>query len=173
MLGGYFSDRIGGQRVIFVAAIFWSLITFWMPNILQLPSRQWYYSIPFIVTVRILNGAFQGVHFPAMSSITSQVNTTFNHQPTLGNWHWNTSLPEFMFQWTVQFFQPLNSWFSIGNTSNWNFRIICIRLLRMANVISCYWIFRYCVGVNDAILYNVSGSQSNYKSINAESPVYE
>lgn len=54
-------------------AVFWSLITFWMPNILLLPSRQWYYSIPFIVTVRILNGAFQGVHFPAMSSITSQV----------------------------------------------------------------------------------------------------
>lgn len=67
------SDRIGGQRVIFVAAICWALLTFWMPNILLLPSRQWYYSIPFIVTVRILNGAFQGVHFPAMSSITSQV----------------------------------------------------------------------------------------------------
>lgn len=52
VLGGYFSDRIGGQRVIFSAAVAWSLITFWMPNLLTLTSRQWYYSIPFIVTIR-------------------------------------------------------------------------------------------------------------------------
>lgn len=73
VLGGYFSDRMGGQRVIFVAAIGWSLITFWMPELLVLTPRQWYYTIPFIVTIRILNGAFQGVHFPSMISITSQV----------------------------------------------------------------------------------------------------
>lgn len=77
VLGGYFSDRIGGQRVIFVAAIGWSLITFWMPELLALAPQKWYYSIPFIVTVRILNGAFQGVHFPSMSSITSQVAIIF------------------------------------------------------------------------------------------------
>lgn len=58
--------------MIFVAAIGWSLITFWMPYLLTLTSRQWYYNIPFIVTIRILNGAFQGVHFPSMISITSQ-----------------------------------------------------------------------------------------------------
>lgn len=74
VLGGYFSDRIGGQRVIFVAAIGWSLITFWMPDLLlAMTSRQWHYNIPFIVAIRILNGAFQGVHFPSMISITSQV----------------------------------------------------------------------------------------------------
>lgn len=74
VFGGYFSDRMGGQRVIFVAAIGWSLITFWMPDLLvAMTSRQWHYNIPFIVTIRILNGAFQGVHFPSMISITSQV----------------------------------------------------------------------------------------------------
>lgn len=64
---------MGGQRVIFVSAIGWSLITFWMPELLSMTPRSWYYSIPFIVTVRILNGALQGVHFPSMSSITSHV----------------------------------------------------------------------------------------------------
>ena len=61
VLGGYFSDKIGGQRVIFFAAIGWSLITFWMPNILLAPSKSWSYSIPFIVTIRIINGACQGI----------------------------------------------------------------------------------------------------------------
>lgn len=65
---------MGGQRVIFLAAIGWSLITFWMPELLVLTPRQWYYTIPFIVTIRILMGALQGVHFPSMISITSQVN---------------------------------------------------------------------------------------------------
>lgn len=71
-MGGYFSDKIGGQRVIFLAAIGWSQITFWMPNILLMAPKSWTYSIPFIVIIRILNGACQGVHFPSMISITSQ-----------------------------------------------------------------------------------------------------
>lgn len=50
-----------------------SLITFWMPNILLAAPKSWNYSIPFIVTVRIFNGALQGVHFPSMISLTSQV----------------------------------------------------------------------------------------------------
>lgn len=49
-----------------------------MPNLLLLTSRQWSYSITFIVTIRILNGAVQGVHFPSMISITSQVNGHFD-----------------------------------------------------------------------------------------------
>lgn len=72
-MGGYFSDKIGGQRVIFLAAVGWSLITFWMPNLLLLMPRSWAYSLPFIVTIRIIHGASQGVHFPSMISMTSQV----------------------------------------------------------------------------------------------------
>lgn len=43
-----------------------------MPDILLMAPKSWTYSIPFIVTVRILNGACQGVHFPSMISLTSQ-----------------------------------------------------------------------------------------------------
>lgn len=70
VFGGYLSDKYGGQRVILVAAIFWSLITFFMSNIISWAPKS--YSIPFIVCIRIINGALQGVHFPAMISITSQ-----------------------------------------------------------------------------------------------------
>lgn len=73
VLGGYFSDKFGGQRVIFLAAIGWSLITFWMPNIIYLAPKAKTYAISFVVTIRIINGAFQGVHFPSMISVTSQV----------------------------------------------------------------------------------------------------
>lgn len=72
VLGGYFSDRIGGQRVIYYAAIAWSLVTLLMPDILLAAPKSWPYAIPMIVTVRILNGACQGVHFPSMSSMTTQ-----------------------------------------------------------------------------------------------------
>uniref|UniRef100_D3TNQ1 RNA polymerase II elongator complex subunit ELP3 n=1 Tax=Glossina morsitans morsitans TaxID=37546 RepID=D3TNQ1_GLOMM len=72
VVGGYFSDRFGGQRVILFAAIGWSLLTFLMPNIIWEAPYFKSYAIPFIVTVRIINGAFQGVHFPSMISLTSQ-----------------------------------------------------------------------------------------------------
>lgn len=65
--------------MIFLAAIAWAIITILMPNLLLLMPRSWAYSLPFIVTVRIIHGAFQGVHFPSMISITSQV-IEFNHQ---------------------------------------------------------------------------------------------
>lgn len=109
VLGGYFSDRFGGQRVIFGAAIGWSLITFWMPDLLTMTSRQWHYNIPFIVTMRILNGALQGVHFPSMISITSQVESIRRCI-----WFWifrilfltffSLLLLVFKFKWTIEFF---------------------------------------------------------------------
>lgn len=71
VLGGYLADLYGGEKIIFISAIGWSTITFLMPNIINVP-KTWNYSIHFIVFIRILNGAFQGVHFPACSSITSQ-----------------------------------------------------------------------------------------------------
>lgn len=73
VIGGYLSDRFGGQRLILATSIGWSLITLLMPNFIwwALPLKG--YTMPFIVTVRILNGALQGVHFPSMISLTSQV----------------------------------------------------------------------------------------------------
>nr|CAD7402251.1 unnamed protein product [Timema poppensis] len=71
VFGGYLSDRIGGHKVIIAAAIGWSLVTFWMPIIITfLPKESM--GVSFIVCVRILHGTFQGVHFPSMSSLTSQ-----------------------------------------------------------------------------------------------------
>lgn len=71
IIGGYLSDRIGGLRVIFIATIGWSLLTFSMPfsiRFIQDPDQ----SVHFIVLIRVLNGAFQGVHFPSIISLTSQ-----------------------------------------------------------------------------------------------------
>lgn len=71
--GGYFSDKYGGSRVIFLSSIAWSVITIAMPNIIKMSSSlPKSLSMPFIVSVRILNGAVQGVYFPSMISITSQ-----------------------------------------------------------------------------------------------------
>lgn len=70
--GGYFADKIGGSRVIFVSSIFWSIITMAMPSFFEMSSFFPRLSLPFIVSVRILNGAMQGVYFPSMISITSQ-----------------------------------------------------------------------------------------------------
>lgn len=73
VLGGYFSDKYGGQRVIYSAALVWAVITFLMPELIALPgsvSATW--TISFVVVVRIINGAAQGVHFPSMMSVVSQ-----------------------------------------------------------------------------------------------------
>ncbi|XP_014232854.1 solute carrier family 17 member 9 [Trichogramma pretiosum] len=70
VLGGYLSDRLGGQRILTVAAIGWGLSTLFLPEIIDNFSD--YYSIQFIVLARMINGAFQGVHFPSMISLTSQ-----------------------------------------------------------------------------------------------------
>ncbi|XP_015515629.1 voltage-gated purine nucleotide uniporter SLC17A9 [Neodiprion pinetum] len=68
---GFISDRIGGQKVIFFAAVGWSLTTLFMPEIINTFSNN-EVSVKFIAAVRMLNGAFQGMHFPSMISLTSQ-----------------------------------------------------------------------------------------------------
>lgn len=72
VLGGYFSDKYGGQRIIYSAALLWTAITFLMPDLMALPAKNSTWTIGFVVVVRILNGAAQGVHFPAMMSVVSQ-----------------------------------------------------------------------------------------------------
>lgn len=72
VLGGYFSDQYGGQRVIYWAALVWSSITLLMPDLMAFPASSATWTITFAVVVRIINGAAQGVHFPAMMSVVSQ-----------------------------------------------------------------------------------------------------
>ncbi|XP_031780502.1 solute carrier family 17 member 9 [Nasonia vitripennis] len=72
VLGGYVSDRIGGQRIMWIAAIGWGISTFLLPDIISLFSKDDAYSIETIAFARLINGAFQGMHFPSMISLTSQ-----------------------------------------------------------------------------------------------------
>jgi MFS transporter, ACS family, solute carrier family 17 (sodium-dependent inorganic phosphate cotransporter), member 9 len=69
---GYLSDKYGGEKVIFLASIFWSAITIAMPNIIELSSLFSSYSMFFIVAVRVIHGFSQGFHFASMISVTSQ-----------------------------------------------------------------------------------------------------
>lgn len=68
--GGYLSDRVGGDKVILAAALVWSLITFWTPLLVAMPSSN---SVVFVVLVisRVLLGAAQGMHYPSASSLTA------------------------------------------------------------------------------------------------------
>ncbi|XP_067208729.1 voltage-gated purine nucleotide uniporter SLC17A9 [Linepithema humile] len=68
---GYISDRIGGHKVLWISALGWSTTTFFMPEIIEFFSSD-DSSIFLIVMLRIVNGAFQGMHFPSMISLISQ-----------------------------------------------------------------------------------------------------
>ena len=70
MVGGYLSDRIGGHKVILTAAVGWSLFTFWMPSVIRLFSAP-ETSVNFIVIMRILHGAFQGMVFAELYSLVA------------------------------------------------------------------------------------------------------
>lgn len=62
VLGGYLGDRYGGAKVMLGAGIGWSLLTFYTPEFTR--TNIWA-----LLLSRILLGAFQGLHFPAMSSV--------------------------------------------------------------------------------------------------------
>jgi len=56
---GYISDKIGGQRVLWISALGWSATTFLMPEIIEFFSGDGT-SILLVAAVRMINGAFQG-----------------------------------------------------------------------------------------------------------------
>ncbi|XP_031834300.1 major facilitator superfamily transporter 18 isoform X3 [Nomia melanderi] len=68
---GYISDKIGGQKVLLISAVGWSTTTYFMPEIIELFSNS-DTSVLLVATVRTINGAFQGMHFPSMISLISQ-----------------------------------------------------------------------------------------------------
>ncbi|KAG5675181.1 hypothetical protein PVAND_005106 [Polypedilum vanderplanki] len=68
---GYLSDKFGGERVIFIASLFWSIITMAMPNIIEISSYFPSFSLAFIVFFRVVHGLSQGFHFASMVSVTS------------------------------------------------------------------------------------------------------
>ncbi|KAL5022120.1 hypothetical protein ScPMuIL_001275 [Solemya velum] len=70
-LGGYLSDRVGGDVVLPIAAVFWAIITFWTPQLAYL-SQDKYLALQILLTSRVLLGVFQGFHYPGFSSIISR-----------------------------------------------------------------------------------------------------
>ncbi|KAL6255675.1 hypothetical protein P5V15_012922 [Pogonomyrmex californicus] len=68
---GYISDRIGGQKVLWISALGWSATTFFLPEIIEFFSDDGT-TVFLVAAVRMINGAFQGMHFPSTISLISQ-----------------------------------------------------------------------------------------------------
>ncbi|XP_033644949.1 solute carrier family 17 member 9-like [Asterias rubens] len=79
--GGYISDKIGGDLVLYHAAIIWGLVTIITPQVPYIYSSKAasIYSMAFI---RFLLGITQGVHYPSMSSLISKKVST-KDKPTV------------------------------------------------------------------------------------------
>uniref|UniRef100_T1IKV8 Major facilitator superfamily (MFS) profile domain-containing protein n=1 Tax=Strigamia maritima TaxID=126957 RepID=T1IKV8_STRMM len=71
VIGGYLSDRFGGEFVIMSAAIGWSVITFWTPQIVRTFDDH-SVTLTFVILSRVLMGLCQGMHFPSVTSLSSQ-----------------------------------------------------------------------------------------------------
>lgn len=59
-LGGYLSDKVGGDVVVPIAACFWSILTFWTPQFAYLSTDK-YVTLHILVLSRVLLGMFQGM----------------------------------------------------------------------------------------------------------------
>ncbi|TNM86719.1 hypothetical protein fugu_006949 [Takifugu bimaculatus] len=68
ILGGHASDRIGGERVVCIAAASWGLITAGTPLLANLGSH----ILALMTFSRFLMGLSQGVFFPSLVSLCSQ-----------------------------------------------------------------------------------------------------
>ncbi len=59
VVGGYMSDRLGGDVVIATSVVLWSLLTFWTPWLTYMyPDKA--SLISFLVLIRVLMGCLQG-----------------------------------------------------------------------------------------------------------------
>lgn len=65
IIGGYQADKLGGETVMTMAAIVWSMMTFWMPQLVYLLDFKNYptFAVVVIVAYRIAYGAVQGTCF--------------------------------------------------------------------------------------------------------------
>ncbi|XP_041654978.1 solute carrier family 17 member 9-like [Cheilinus undulatus] len=68
ILGGHISDKVGGERVLFISAVSWSLITAGTPLLAKLGSH----TLALMTMARFLMGLLQGVFFPSLASLCSQ-----------------------------------------------------------------------------------------------------
>ncbi|XP_068996224.1 voltage-gated purine nucleotide uniporter SLC17A9-like [Embiotoca jacksoni] len=66
--GGHASDRVGGERILFMSAASWALITAATPLLAHLGSH----TLALMTAARFLMGLLQGVFFPSLASLCSQ-----------------------------------------------------------------------------------------------------
>ena len=60
--------RYGAERVLLLAGLIWGLLTFWFQKVVTWAGS----NLRSVVFARIMFGAAQGVHFPALASISSK-----------------------------------------------------------------------------------------------------
>uniref|UniRef100_A0A8C2XA42 Voltage-gated purine nucleotide uniporter SLC17A9 n=1 Tax=Cyclopterus lumpus TaxID=8103 RepID=A0A8C2XA42_CYCLU len=68
ILGGLTSDKMGGERVLFISAVSWAVITAATPLVAHLGSH----TVALMTMTRFLLGLLQGVFFPSLASLCSQ-----------------------------------------------------------------------------------------------------
>ncbi|XP_047433843.1 solute carrier family 17 member 9-like [Mugil cephalus] len=68
VLGGHASDKVGGERVLFISGVLWATITTGTPLLARLGSH----TVSVMTVARFLMGLFQGVFFPSLASLCSQ-----------------------------------------------------------------------------------------------------
>ncbi|XP_068589188.1 voltage-gated purine nucleotide uniporter SLC17A9-like [Cebidichthys violaceus] len=68
ILGGHASDKVGGERVLFISTVSWTLITAGTPLLAHLGSH----TFALMTIARFLMGVLQGVFFPSLASLCSQ-----------------------------------------------------------------------------------------------------
>uniref|UniRef100_A0A8C7XMN5 Solute carrier family 17 member 9b n=1 Tax=Oryzias sinensis TaxID=183150 RepID=A0A8C7XMN5_9TELE len=68
VFGGYVSDRVGGEKVLLLAAAAWGSMTAFTPILAHLCSQP----ILSMTLARFLMGLLQGVHYPSLASLCSQ-----------------------------------------------------------------------------------------------------
>ncbi|XP_071136553.1 voltage-gated purine nucleotide uniporter SLC17A9-like [Mytilus edulis] len=70
-LGGYLSDKIGGDVVLPVAATFWALVTLMTPQLAYLSTDK-YSTLYIVILSRVLLGLSQGFHVPGTTSLIAK-----------------------------------------------------------------------------------------------------
>uniref|UniRef100_A0A8C4ZTQ1 Solute carrier family 17 member 9 n=1 Tax=Gadus morhua TaxID=8049 RepID=A0A8C4ZTQ1_GADMO len=68
VLGGYVSDRVGGEKVLLLSAAAWGAMTAFTPVLAHFCSQP----IFSMTLARFLMGLLQGVHYPSLASLCSQ-----------------------------------------------------------------------------------------------------
>uniref|UniRef100_A0AAY4D473 Voltage-gated purine nucleotide uniporter SLC17A9 n=1 Tax=Denticeps clupeoides TaxID=299321 RepID=A0AAY4D473_9TELE len=68
VIGGYVSDRVGGEKVMLLSAAAWGAMTAFTPVLAHFSSQP----IISLTLGRFLVGLLQGVHYPSLASLCSQ-----------------------------------------------------------------------------------------------------